>query len=141
LGKLDRRSTLGLGAALIATTAASARATEPPVAEYWPPSGEEMPPGVRELFISRCDVALSTYQTFWMTDLILEPGATTHDDMVPNDMLMVIQKGYLDIQQNGRKLHLHPGHLWAVPKGASLHRINTSSDSTVVRVIDLLEAW
>jgi hypothetical protein len=92
MGQLDRRSALGVGAALLATAAATARATASPTPEYWPPSGEEMPPGVREAFLGRCDTALLAYRILWMTDLILEPGASTHDDMVPNHMIMVFSR-------------------------------------------------
>ena len=55
---------------------------------YGPKAGEEIAPGVREVFLARRDVTLASYKIVWMTDLVLQPGASVPEDAVANDILV-----------------------------------------------------
>ena len=141
---LDRRSAfaLGLAAALpglaAATPAAAATYT---VDTYGPEAGEEVAPGVREVFLARRDVVLASYKIVWMTDLVFQPGASTPEDVVANDIIVQMLGGFLRVRLDEEQLFLKRGNLWAFAKGARLAQANTGADVAVLRVIDLLPGF
>ena len=97
----DRRSALAFGLAATlpgvaaATQAAAATYT---VETYGPNAGEEVAPGVREVFLSKADVALSAYKIVWMTDLVFQPGAGTPADIAANDAVCMMVEGLLRVR-------------------------------------------
>ena len=130
---VDRRFVHGLAVApnLVLTTPVVAVA-------YGPNAGEEVAPGVREVFLLDREVALSAYKRVWMTDLVFQPGSATPLDLVPNDRICHMAEGLLRVLLGEQEFVIKKGDLWASPKGASEQRKNTGADVAVVRVIDLL---
>lgn len=141
---LDRRSAVALGLAAtlpgLATVTPAAAATYS-VDTYGPKAGEEIAPGVREVFLARRDVTLASYKIVWMTDLVFQPGASTPEDVTANDMVVQMLDGFLRVRLDEEELCLERGALWAFPKGARLAQANTGADVAVLRVIDLLPGF
>jgi quercetin dioxygenase-like cupin family protein len=108
---------------------------------YGPKAGEEIAPGVREVFLARRDVTLASYKIVWMTDLVFQPGASTPEDVTANDMVVQMLDGLLRVRLDEEELCLKRGDLWAFPKGARLAQANTGADVAVLRVIDLLPGF
>ena len=138
---MDRRSALALGSAaalpsLAAATPAAAGTYS--VETYGPNAGEEVVPGVREVFLTKADVALSAYKVVWMTDLVFQPGASTPADIAANDAVCVMVEGLLRVRLGEEEFVAKKGSLWATPKGTTERRSNTGPGVAVVRVIDLL---
>ena len=138
---MDRRSALALGSAaalpsLAAATPAAAGTYS--VETYGPNAGEEVVPGVREVFLTKADVALSAYKIVWMTDLVFQPGAGTPADIAANDAVCVMVEGLLRVGLGEEEFVAKKGSLWATPKGTTERRSNTGAGVAVVRVIDLL---
>jgi hypothetical protein len=136
---VDRRSAavLGLAATIPALTTVTSSAA---AATYGPKAGEEVAPGVREVFLHKREVSLSAYKWAWLTDLIFQPGASIALDVVPNDTICLMVEGLLRVKLDEQEFIVtkneHP--LWASHKGAMERRSNTGADVAVVRVIDLL---
>jgi quercetin dioxygenase-like cupin family protein len=134
--EVDRKSALVLG---LAGTLLPVVAPDSAVAAaYGPNAGEELAPGVREVFLSEREAALAAYKRVWMTDLVFQPGAATAVDLVPNDRVCHMVEGLLRVRLGEQEFVIKKGDLWASPKGASEQRINTGADVAVVRIIDLL---
>ena len=138
---MDRRSALALGSAaalpsLAAATPAAAGTYS--VETYGPNAGEEVVPGVREVFLAKADVALSTYKIVWMTDLVFRPGAGTPADVAANDAVCMMVEGLLRVRLGEEEFVAKKGSLWATPKGTTERRSNSGAGVAVVRVIDLL---
>jgi hypothetical protein len=135
--EVDRRSALGLALAaapaLIPTTPMAATA-------YGPNAGEEVAPGVREVFLYKREVTLAAYKWVWMTDLAFQPGSSTPLDVVPNDAICVMLEGLVRVRLGEQEFNAARGNcdLWASPKGVLERRSNTGADVAIVRVIDLL---
>ena len=119
-------------------------AAGPAAAETWrdedypETAGEEVAPGVREIFLARQDVTLAAYKVLWLTDLVFRRGASTPADLVTNDKVVLPQRGLLRVHLNNQEFVLCGGVPWAAPKGATLACKNTGADVAVIRVIDLL---
>ena len=132
----DRRSALALGLAALPPMLAATRPAA--AAAYGPNAGDEVAPGVREVFISECEAMLAAYKRIWMTDLVFQLGAVTTDDPVPNDRVCHMVEGLLRVRLGEQEFVVKKGHVWASPKGSLERRSNTGADVAVVRVIDLL---
>ena len=95
--------------------------------------GEEVAPGVREVFLHKREVSLSAYKWAWLTDLIFQPGASIALDVVPNDTICLMVEGLLRVKLDEQEFIVtkneHP--LWASPKGAMERRSNTGADVAV----------
>ena len=138
MSPLDRRQALRWTTALGAfgAPAAATAGLEPPYPET---AGEEVAPGVREVFLGRQDTSLATYGTVWLTDLVFRPGASRPADLLANDMLALRQHGLVRVRLDAQELMLcEDTPLWAFPKGAMLAWRNPGADAAVVRVLDLL---
>ena len=136
---LDRRSALGFAGTLSGLVAAvPARADDCPVAVPGDRAGEEVAPGVREVFRKSQAVTLAAYKLVWMTDLVFRPGASTPADLVANDMVVLLHHGFLRVNVDETEVCLNSGSVWAFAKGATLAYRNTGADVAVLRVIDLL---
>ena len=93
--EVDRRSVLALGLAVVPTFVPTAKGA---AAAYSSNMGEEVAPGVREVFLHEQEIGLPGYKRIWMTDLIFRPGAATPPDLVPNDRLCVVLEGLLRVR-------------------------------------------
>ena len=142
MSDIDRRRLLG-GTAMLGgiVTAVPGVAEANQVMGYADTAGEEVAPGVREIFLARQDVALAAYRILWMTDLVFRPGASTPADTVANDMVVLLQQGLLRVNLDEQEFVLCDDGVWAFPKGAKLACRNTGADVAVIRVIDLLPGF
>ena len=137
--RLDRRSALsGVGVLCSLVAAMPALAEDGPCAMPGPRAGEEVAPGVREVFLTRQDVRLAACKVLWMTDLVFRPGASTPPDLVANDMVVLLTQGFLRVRLDELETCLMPGSIWGFSRGATLTCENTGADVAVLRVIDLL---
>ena len=97
--QVDRRSALGWAMALSGTVWGVPAAAEDCLAAAYPETaGEEVAPGVREVFLARQDVTLAAVKVLWLTDLVFRRGASTPADLVANDMVVLLQRGLLRVQ-------------------------------------------
>ena len=134
----DRRAVLALG--LTAAVPALVAASPDMATDYGPNEGEEVAPGVREVFLHRQEVALAAYKWVWLTDLVFQPGASTPRDVVPNDTVCIMLEGLFRVRLGEQEFMAKKREwpLWASPKGVLERRSNTGADVAVVRIIDLL---
>ena len=134
----DRRQALGLAGAIIwlgSLDASPARACPLDQAT----GGTEIAPGVREIFRSSQEIRLARYKILWMTHLVFAPGAATPPDLVPNDVVVLLEPGLLRVRLDDQEFVLKgSGGIWAFPEGATRACHNTGADPAILRVIDLL---
>lgn len=133
---VDRRQAFGAGLGAILPGLVSA---PPAMAQsYGPHQGKELAPGVREVFIAKCEPGFASYRWVWVTDQIFEPGAVLPAAVAVNDMLCHMLGGLLRVKAGDREFVAKKDDLWALPKGRLARRANTGAEAAIVRVIDLL---
>ncbi|HYG90972.1 MAG TPA: hypothetical protein VD978_32490 [Azospirillum sp.] len=135
---MDRRSTLafGLGTASLLALPGSA------VAEtYRPDEGKELAPGVRQVDLGKRASHVPGYKTVSMRDFVYQPGASTKNPSMPNDMVCHCLEGELMIDQPGHgEFRAKKGDVWSCAKGMPENGRNTGNTAAIMRVIDLLPA-
>ena len=136
---IDRRSAFGLGLTA-ASTALLAASTSPAVAQaYSPTEGRKLGPGVRQVDLGQRASVLPAYKTLRMRDVIVQPGASTPERQMMNDMLCHMTEGELAVRQNDRRFTARKGDVWACAKGITTEGTrNGGSTVAVMRIIDLL---
>ena len=134
---LDRRQTLGLAGSVLGLAAAGSTVKACPAEGAT--AGNEIAPGVREVFLASQEVRLARYKILWMTRLTLARGAATLPEIQANDTLVLMEQGLLRVRLDQQEFVLcGPGGLWAFPQEATLSYHNTGADPAVLRVIELL---
>ena len=135
---MDRRSALSLGiaaaSALAVTRSASAQT-------YGATEGKELAPGVRQVDLGNRESLIPAYQKVRMRDIVIEPGASTPDTEMMNDMVCHLTAGELSVRQNDKHFTVKMGDVWSCSKGINTE--GTKNDGTavaVMRIIDLLTA-
>lgn len=133
----DRREALGLAGAVLGCIAVGGEAARacPGVGVS---GGEEIAPGVREIFLTSQEVGLAAYKLLWMTHLVFEPGARKPADTMANDVVVMLEQGLVRVHLDEQEFVLCDNNIWAFPKGATLAITNTGADAAVLKVIDLL---
>ena len=110
---VDRRSALSFAGALTGlVTAVPTRAEDCSTAVPGEHAGEEVAPGVREIFLTSQEVRLVAYKMVWMTDLVFRPGASMPADLVANDMVVVLRYGLLRVNLDELEVCLKPDSVW-----------------------------
>jgi quercetin dioxygenase-like cupin family protein len=133
----DRRSAFVLGLTAAASTALLAAPLSPAVAQtYGPTEGRELGPGVRQVDLGQRASILSAYKTLRMRDVVVQPGASTPEREMMNDMVCHMTEGELAVVQNDQRFNVKKGDVWACAKGISTG--NAGSTVAVMRIIDLL---
>jgi len=135
---MDRRSAVALG---LAATAAPVLARPQPASAqpYGPNAGRERGPGVREVDISQHSSLIPAYKTVRMRDIVIQPGASTPDNAMMNDMVCHMTEGELSVRQNDRQFTVKKGDVWTCAKGITTEGTrNSGSTVAVMRIIDLL---
>ena len=95
---INRRVALTLALAAAPGLVFGASAAE---ALYDPDFGEEIAPGVRQVFLGSAVSNLSGYTRIIMRDLVFQPGSNTFDPSTPNDMISYVAEGALIVRQGG----------------------------------------
>jgi quercetin dioxygenase-like cupin family protein len=132
---MDRRLVLGLGVAastLVLPTAAAAQT-------YGPDEGKELAPGVRQVDLSERESVIPAYKMVKMRDIVIQPGAKTPDNMMPNDMVCHMTEGELTVVQNKKEFTAKKGDVWTCAKTDSTEGTQNKSDAVaIMRVTDLM---
>src|SRR4051794_34888974 len=108
MSDIDRRSTFALGLMTLAFGATATAQT---------PGGRDVAPGVRIVDLGERDSILPAYKKLKMRDVVLQPGASTPDNMMMNDMLCHMTEGELAVRQNDNRFVAKKGDVWACVKG------------------------
>src|ERR687897_1394258 len=122
---MDRRLVLGLGLAastLALPTAAAAQT-------YGPDEGKEVGPGVRVVELGERESILPAYKMLKLRDVVLQPGASTPENDMPNDMLCHMTEGELSVTQNGNTFSVKKGDVWACAKGINTEGTKNTGNS------------
>ena len=135
---MDRRSALSLGivsvSALALTRSASAQT-------YGATEGKELAPGVRQVDLGDRESLIPAYQKVRMRDVVIQPGASTPDNQMMNDMVCHMTEGELSVRQNDKHFTVKKGDVWSCAKGINTEGTkNDGSAVAVMRIIDLLTA-
>jgi quercetin dioxygenase-like cupin family protein len=132
---MDRRLVLGLGVAastLVLPTAAAAQT-------YGPDEGKELAPGVRQVDLSERESVISAYKMVKMRDIVIQPGAKTPDNMMPNDMVCHMTEGELTVVQNKKEFTAKKGDVWTCAKTDSTEGTQNKGEAVaIMRVTDLM---
>ena len=133
--KIDRRSALGLGAAVFATVAALPRSAT--AAMYGEDAGAEIVPGIRLVELGTRDSMISAYKSIVMLDLIFAPGAVFPEDTMEHDMVCQCIEGELQIKQGAMEFPVKPGDVYSCGKGTTEQATNAGSEAAIMRVIEM----
>ena len=134
---LDRRSVLGFGLAASALALSTAAAAQ----TYGPDEGKEVAPGVRVVELGHRDSVLPAYKMLKLRDVVIQPGAMTPENEMPNDMLCHLTEGELSVVQGENKFTVKKGDVWACAKGITTEGTqNTGNAVAIMRIIDLMTA-
>ena len=132
---MDRRLVLGLGVAastLVLPTAAAAQT-------YGPDEGKELAPGVRQVDLSEREAVIPAYKMVKMRDIVIQPGAKTPDNMMPNDMVCHMTEGELTVVQNKKEFTAKKGDVWTCAKTDSTEGTQNKGEAVaIMRVTDLM---
>ena len=106
---------------------------------YGPTEGRELGPGVRQVDLGQRASVLPAYKTLRMRDIIVQPGASTPEREMMNDMLCHMTEGELAVVQNDQRFTVKKGDVWGCAKGISTEGThNAGTTVAVMRIIDLL---
>jgi hypothetical protein len=135
MGDVDRRLALTLGFAAVSGLAIPSTAV---ARTYDPDVGEEIAPGVRQIFLGSAASDLSGYTRISMRDLVFQPGSNTYDPSIQNDMISYVAEGALIVRQGGTQWIAKSGYgPWTSRKGIKTAYLQTHSEVAVLRIIDL----
>lgn len=135
---MDRRSALALGAAAVTAFALPDTAM---AQTYGATEGEEVGPGVRLIVLGERDSLIPAYGKIRMRDVVVQPGASTPDTEMKNDMVCHLTQGELNVRQNDKQFTAKTGDVWSCSKGVNTEGThNAGSTVAVMRIIDLLTA-
>ena len=135
MGDVDRRLALTLGFAAVSEFAIPNSAL---ARTYDPDSGEEIAPGVRQVFLGSAASNLSGYTRIAMRDLVFQPGANTYDPAIQNDIISHVTDGWLIVRQGETQWVAGSSYgPWCSAKGIKTAYMQTHSDVAVLRILDL----
>ncbi len=134
---MGRRSVLFAGMAAAPALALS-RSTA--AATHGPEKGKEIAPGVRQVDLGNREAMIPGYKMVSMRDMVYQPGASTRNPGMKNDMVCHCLKGELAIDEGeGRQFAAKKGDVWSCRVGLPENIKNTGDTVAIMRVIDLLQ--
>ena len=135
---MDRRTTLALGLAAVPVLASAGHAM---AATYGPDEGTETAPGVRRVDLGKREAMIPGYETVSMRDIVYQPGASTQNPAMKNDMVCHCLEGEFAIDEGeGMQFDVKKGDVWSCREGRAENIKNTGNTVAIMRVIDLLRA-
>ena len=142
---LDRRSALAFGittaSTLVLPHAAEAGMTgmSGSSATSGAAEGKEVAPGVRRIDHGKRESMISGYKTVALREMVYQPGATSTNPSMGNDMVCHVLEGELAVNQGpGMDFVAKKGDAWDCRKGIPENNRNTGSTVAIMRVTDLL---
>ena len=133
---MDRRTTLASGLLAIPALASTRPAA---AATYGPAEGTETAPGVRQVDLGKREAMIPGYKSVAMRDIVYQPGASTQNPGMRNDMVCHCLEGELSLDQgHGMRFVAKKGDVWTCVKGQPEHVENTGNTVAIMRVINLV---
>ena len=134
--KIDRRSALAIGLA-----ASSAAMVKPAASQTTDPlAGKDTSPGpgvVQRAYGEEHSMVLG-FKTVAMRDIIVQPGAKTGDNTMPNAMVCHITEGELRVVQDGKTITAKKNYVWTCNKDTKEDSSNVSNAVAIMRITDLM---
>ena len=137
---MARRSALVLGMAAVATPAFVSSRSTAAAETYRSDEGKEVAPGVRQVDLSKQEAIIPNYKTVSMRDIVFQPGSSTPNNTMKNDMVCHITEGELRVVQNGQEFRPKKGDAWSCAVGTEEQSWNEGEVVAIMRVIDLMTA-
>jgi len=133
--EIDRRSALTFGIATASTLAVSG----PTFATAGPTEGREVAPGVRRIAYGKRESMIPAYKTVGLRDVTYQPGASSSNSSMANDMVCHMLEGELTVEA-GREMKFvaKKGDVWTCVKGMPENARNTGTTVAIMRVTDLM---
>jgi hypothetical protein len=101
--------------------------------------GREIAPGVRRIDYSKRESHIQGYKTIALRDLVYQPGASSSNPSMANDMVCHILEGELTVNQGpGMEFVAKRGDVWSCVKGMPENGKNTGTTVAIMRVTDLI---
>jgi quercetin dioxygenase-like cupin family protein len=133
---IDRRSALAIGFAGLSGLVLPEHAA---AQTYGPNEGKELTQGVRQIDLGERESSIPAYKRVRLSDIVLQPGAKTPDNVMMNDMLCHMTEGELAVVQNDRQFTVKKGDVWTCAKGITTEGTQNKSNAVaIMRIIDLL---
>jgi len=133
--EVDRRSALAIGLAV-----ASAAMVKPAASQTADPlAGKETSPGpgVIQRAYGEEHSMVPGFKTVSMRDIIVQPGATTGDNTMPNAMVCHITEGELRVVQDGKTITAKKNYVWTCNKDTKEQVFNDGRVVAIMRITDL----
>jgi quercetin dioxygenase-like cupin family protein len=135
--EMGRRSVLVAG---IAAAPALALSRPTAAATYGPKKGKEIAPGVRQVDLGNREAMIPGYKIVSMRDIVYQPGASSRNPAMKNDMVCHCLEGELAIDEgDGMQFAVKKDDVWSCHLGAPENVKNTGDTVAIMRVIDLLQ--
>jgi hypothetical protein len=133
--KVDRRSALaiGLAAASVAMVKPAASQTTDPLAGKDTSPG----PGVVQRAYGEEHSMVPGFKTVSMRDIIVQPGAKSGTDPMPNAMVCHITEGELRVVQDDKTFTAKKNYVWTCNKGTKEQVFNDGRVAAIMRITDL----
>ena len=136
---IERRAVLAFGLATAATVPALLTPPSASAQRYRPDEGREIAPGVRRIDLTKRASEIPAYATVSMRDVVYQPGSTSENPAMANDMVCHCLEGELQVSQGpGHQFVAKTGDVWSCLKGMPETNVNNGSTVAMMRVIDLI---
>ena len=133
---MDRRTTLASGLLAIPALASARPAA---AATYGPAEGTETAPGVRQVDLGKREAMIPGYKSVAMRDIVYQPGASTRNPAMRNDMVCHCLEGELSLDQgHGMQFVAKKGDVWSCSEGMAENTRNVGATVAIMRITDLL---
>jgi hypothetical protein len=101
--------------------------------------GREIAPGVRRIDYGKRDSQIQSYKTVALRDVVYQPGASSSNASMANDMVCHMLEGELTVNQGaGMEFVAKKGDVWSCIKGMPENGKNNGSTVAIMRVTDLI---
>lgn len=136
MDKIDRRSALALGLVGASALALPGSALAQMYSET---EGDEVAPGVRVIALGKREASFGDYKTVSMRDIVYQPGGSTENPGMKNDMVCHLVEGEMTVRQGeGNEFAAKKGDVWTCALGQAEANKNTGTTVAIMRVTDLL---
>ena len=132
---VDRRSALAIGLA-----AASTAMVKPAASQTIDPlAGKDTSPGpgVVQRAYGEEQSMVPGFKTVSMRDIIIQPGAKTGDNTMPNAMICHITEGELRVVQDDKTITAKKNYVWTCNKDTKEQVFNDGRVAAIMRITDL----
>ena len=97
-------------------------------------------PGVERKVLKEVDSNIPGYAKIRVRDVIFQPGASTPNMTMQNDMVCETTEGSLEVTKDGQTFTAPKGTVWTCRKDGTETTANKGATVAIMHVIDLLPA-